>query len=196
MRSLCPTLHLCPALPCTYRHGCLVTVTLTRFCSLHIKLSFVKTESLFLLIITDNQHNIINMVIFFPPFNHEKKWSVLQVTRHLESLVDIVVKHKPVRTQVIWIPNSAEFEEKRKSPKFVKKTYDGLLAADKIYILNKLLYTVLQPHLENSLSQMFGFVNLVNMSSSRLDWSTDGIHFDMPWYHNVVQGILSTLCHS
>lgn len=136
-------------------------------------------------------------IIFMPlPFNHEK-WNpqpLLEV--NLKDLSNMIRRKKRPETQVYWIPAAGEVEKMR-SPLamgYRNKKFQGLLAAEYIYTLNKLAYKVLEPALMNKISNVYGFINVANMSMQKEEWNLDGIHYNYQWYSHVIRQLWSTIC--
>ena len=137
-----------------------------------------------------------DVIFFHPPFNHEKKFDTSLVTTKLQKVLHIILQYKAPHTQVVWVPGTAEFEARRphRASVYINKTYNGMLATDKIYTLNRKLFDILEQHLLNPESKMTGFFNMINMSMTRDKWSLDGVHFNAAWYTHIVQYVSSVLC--
>ena len=135
-----------------------------------------------------------DLVLICLPYNHEKLHGVSQVMARLKALVELVQQSRTYNSQVIWLTTTAEVEYMRLKKEYVNKRYEGMLATDKIYQLNKATFDVLKPYLSHTRHKMSGFVNLVNMSRHRSFWSIDGIHYKEIWYKHVITNLLSTLC--
>ena len=134
-------------------------------------------------------------IVIVMPLAHEKKNDTLTVA-DAKKLVELMVKYIPRSTRIFWITDAHEIATKTKTnpPKWVTYGKDRLLATEKIYQLNSQIFNVLKRYLVDSSYNMYGFVNLVNMSSTKLDWHRDIIHYKPVWDFNVMNAFLSTFC--
>ena len=117
----------------------------------------------------------------------------------MKKLLHLVLKFVPRTTAVFWVTDATEVEGKRRdstTQKYIKKKFgkDQLIAADMIYRLNTRIFRVLQPYMLDKTFNMFGFVNLVNMSATKADWSTDAVHYNYVWCAHVIRIFLSHFC--
>ena len=126
------------------------------------------------------------------PMNHEKKHQ--NITTDFKELLALIEEHKPREMQTYWIPTASEFDSKRWKRKYINLTFNGLLATDGIYKGNVDLYGILEPFLLDPHSNMYGFVNLINMSESKVEWCEDGVHYNYVWYSHVIWTLLSIIC--
>ena len=133
-----------------------------------------------------------DVLIMAMPLNHEKSNKDFLID--FQTLLDIIIQHRSTSMEVHWIPTASEFENKRSDPTYMNRTFFGLLATDRIYKENVNLYKVLEPFLLDPYSNMFGFINLVNMSKSKEAWNDDGVHYNDIWYSHVVRIFWSTYC--
>ncbi|ELU03674.1 hypothetical protein CAPTEDRAFT_206348 [Capitella teleta] len=136
-------------------------------------------------------------VIFMPiPFNHEKWNKKPEIFVNLRELSQMIRRKKPPQTRIFWIPTAGEVESKRSALAigYKNKTFDGLLAAPYIYTLNKLAFSALESSLTNPYSNVYGFINVANMSMQKEEWNLDGIHYNYQWYAHVVKQLWSMMC--
>ena len=143
----------------------------------------------------------IDLMLLFPPFNHIKyaqKIKEASFNSYIENFVSLVLKSLPRSTPIYWISTTAELEAARnqKAVVFHNARYEGLLATDKIYLMNRRLYEVLQPKLLDPAYNFHGFFNMHNISSVRPDWGFDGVHLQPIWYNKAVEYFLSTFCNT
>ncbi|ELU09904.1 hypothetical protein CAPTEDRAFT_218708 [Capitella teleta] len=94
-------------------------------------------------------------------------------------------------TQIHWLPTASKFPSKL-LPKDRVHLNDG--DHSKVYRIASQLTKVLEPYLQNSSYNMYGFVSLFNMSATKEDWNEDSIHFNYLWYAHVIRTLLSILC--
>ncbi|ELT89926.1 hypothetical protein CAPTEDRAFT_217991 [Capitella teleta] len=140
--------------------------------------------------------NMPDVILIAFPLNHEKKY--FRGVTDLAGLLDLVLKHVPRTTEVHWIPTASEFASRRpaSAAMYDNLTYgeDKLDANSQIYLLTTQITRVLEPYLRNPKYNMYGFVSLFNMSSTKEEWNEDAIHFNYVWYAHVIRTLLSMLC--
>ena len=136
-----------------------------------------------------------DIIFIFLPMNHIKHLGPKVVLKgHLKKVIDLIKATRNDSTQIYFITAPAESEYKRKSDTYRNRKYEGLLATPKIYVLNRAAYEVLETDLLDAESGFHGFINLVNVSQPKIDWNTDGVHYQGQWYRTVVEDLMWTLC--
>ena len=137
-----------------------------------------------------------DVMIVFLPFNHVKFIDLRRVRIDIVSFHALVKLYIPRSTKVFYMPSFAEFEEPRKGSFWMNKRVDGLLAWQRINILNQILYDVIKDDLFNATSGIYSFLDLLDMSKDRLKWNRDGIHMNEQWYSSVIRNFWEVFCNS
>lgn len=163
----------------------------------HYNVSEVRTFTDFLFKMYFQQTRYPDLMLLFVPFSHDKRSPFLLNThKAIVKMSNYLVSHKPSHTEVYFMPTPSEFEEKRTVRKYRYAKYSGLLATDRIYKMNRLLFHGLQSVLLNSSYKIYGFMNMVNVSATKVSWNKDGVHYFDVWYEHVIDYIFSTACNS
>jgi hypothetical protein len=113
--------------------------------------------------------------------------------QYFKSLVDIYV---PNSTRVIYMPAYSEFEKTRNNTKWSSRRYQGMLGAEKVNELNKVLYKILEPDLLQPNGRILSFLDLFEASLPHSAWCVDGVHMTHEWYDNVMAMFWETYCNS
>ena len=138
-----------------------------------------------------------DLLLIFLPFSHAKHSSrLVQVKADITYFNSLIKTHVPPTTRVVYFPSFSEFEHARTNLMYVNRTYGGMLAAEKIYKMNKILFEVLFNDITDLDSNIHGFLDLFEMSLTRASWSIDGIHMQDVWYNSVVSAFWQILCNS
>jgi hypothetical protein len=130
------------------------------------------------------------------PFNHAMYATLEKYTEQLQQLRQIINSYIPHETRVFYVTTFSEFDNKNvdKSKRF--KRIDGLLRSDRIEILNRALYGVIEDDLLNATSNKYGFLDVFPMSKSRESWNTDSQHMIPIWYETEMTMFLDLFCNS
>ncbi|KAK2155394.1 hypothetical protein LSH36_241g02017 [Paralvinella palmiformis] len=137
-----------------------------------------------------------DIIVLFPPFNHDKRAKMSQNRNDTKRLKSILDDYVPRTTRIFYIPAFSEFENKRKGSTYFNKKYHGYLAATKINWLNHKLYSMLEKDLLRGNGNVYGFLDVFTISKSRENWSTDGVHMKSVWYKNEMSMFLQLFCNS
>ncbi len=134
-----------------------------------------------------------DVVFIFAPLNHDKKHTKSDVTGAFAKLARVLQENLP-SAKIYVIGGTSEFEDK-KHEAWKNVRFHGMLATEKIDLLHHVMYDVLKKFYLGAGRQIYGFLDMVKMSGSRLSWSEDGVHFDTPWYQSVTSYLLQLLCN-
>lgn len=136
--------------------------------------------------------------LFFIPMNHLKKYSAANFRDHFEHSLSILKKRKPARSEVYLLPGTAEFESPRvPKSRYKYKRFFGLLALDQIHVLNQNMFSMLKRDIiEHTTSKIYSFLDLVNVTSSLVTLSNDGVHFQPVWYDVLIEAIMGVHCQN
>jgi hypothetical protein len=137
-----------------------------------------------------------DVVIVFLPFNHAKYFPLDISTAEIQYFHSMAKYYLPKSVKIFYMPTLSEFEERRLVSVWVNKTYDGMLAAEKINILNQRLFDVLYPDLTAKDGKIFAFLDLFKLSESKGKWSEDGIHMEWKWYTHIMAMFWEIYCNS
>ncbi|ELU05107.1 hypothetical protein CAPTEDRAFT_216160 [Capitella teleta] len=133
-----------------------------------------------------------DLLLFLLPMHHEKLRIPDATKRDLNWFMDLVKKYKARKTALYLIPSAGEFMGKT-SP-MVWTPSKTFLPMDYLYARHAMLFPLLEPFLLDPDLKINGFINAVNMSKTRKDWSEDGIHFTNVWYDRLAQILASLFC--
>ncbi len=132
------------------------------------------------------------LLLIFPPLNHDKKKSAAALSEDFRKMKKVLLS-RPFASKVYVTSGTRECDEK-KARGYKNVTYDGLSATDKIHSLGSVIYKVMQGAFLDRDSGLLGFIDMLDMSSTRCTWNTDGIHFKPHWYRAVVSYIMQLYC--
>ncbi|KAK2169844.1 hypothetical protein LSH36_6g00047 [Paralvinella palmiformis] len=71
-----------------------------------------------------------------------------------------------------------------------------MLASEKIFKMNHILYKELEYDLLNSTSRIYCFLDLFNISLGHDRWCTDGVHMVPVWHDSIISMFWQTYCNS
>ncbi|ELU15213.1 hypothetical protein CAPTEDRAFT_187197 [Capitella teleta] len=131
--------------------------------------------------------------VFFVPMNHIKHKPFEYFTYNFPRLLSIIKANKPPHSEIYFIPGTAESEEAMTS-RYRNTLFYGVLATGAIRRLNEELFAMLEPELVNATSNIYSFLDLVEVTSPVLGWSVDGVHFDRKWYAAFWKSYFSFYC--
>ncbi len=136
------------------------------------------------------------LILLFAPINHEKVIRKFEVSKSLDKIVRILEETEPT-TEIFVLGGTAEFEHKKYKRGLHRQyaRFDGMLATEKIDLLNHLMCDVLKKLYLSSRRQIHGFMDMVAISRSLVSWNKDGIHFIPVWYESVMSYILQLFCN-
>lgn len=134
-----------------------------------------------------------DLVVMFVPLNHMKHRSFEEFNASFVDFVKTFKKMQKPSSHIYFITAPAE-NESRKNSKWKNVKFHGYLGTDKIYLMTKDLYRLLEPDLLQPHSNFHTFVNLVNASMPLMNTSPDGIHYGPSWYSAVVSAIFGSMC--
>ncbi|KAK2155898.1 hypothetical protein LSH36_228g06019 [Paralvinella palmiformis] len=138
-----------------------------------------------------------DIFLIFLPFVHAKgNIRLSRLPMEIKYFKGLVEEYLPNTTKLFYITSYGEFEKRRKSSKWHKHLFDGMLARDKIDKMNRILYDVLADDLLNRDGRYFGFFDLIDMSEDRGNWSKDSIHMEAVWYQSIMSMFWETYCNS
>jgi hypothetical protein len=137
-----------------------------------------------------------DILVIFLPFNHAKLMHTRRVTLDVAFFKGLVELYVPRTTRVFYMTTAAEVEEKRRRPEWINRTFENMLATEKIAHLNHVLYDMLEDLLVNDQSRTFGFYDLLEASREKPNWNVDGVHMKDVWYEQVWQRFWQTYCNS
>ena len=137
-----------------------------------------------------------DVLIVFLPFNHAKFINMERIRIDIETFHALLKMYIPRSTKVFYMPSFAEFEHSRKGDFWKDKRVDGMLAWQRIDILNGVLYDVIKGDLFNASSGIYSFFDLLDMSKDRGRWSKDGVHMEALWYSKIIRTFWEVFCNS
>ena len=141
------------------------------------------------------KHRYPNVLVIFPPFNHDKRAKLSENRDDLKRMKNIVDTYVPETTRIFFMPSFSEFENKRQDTPYFNMKFHGYTAARKISWLNHKLYETLENDLLRGTSNIYGFFDMFTISKSRDGWSTDGVHVKDVWYLNEMSMFLQLFCN-
>ncbi len=137
-----------------------------------------------------------DLLLVFLPFNHMKKVTTGELRTELTQLKHLIWQTLGDRTKVFWIPAFREYYQKhlpwRKASE--DKRQRGELGTRTIDAMNHVLFDVMASDIQNASLNRFGFMDLIQVSRDRHDWSRDGIHMHKIWYHRILSYFFQLLC--
>jgi hypothetical protein len=137
-----------------------------------------------------------DLFVIFIPFMHAKHSTLLsRVPLEIAYFKGLVEEYIPKTTKVFYIVTHYEFILGEK-PSWADHLFEGMSAAGIIQKMNRALYDVLKDDLADPASQIFGFYDMFKISSSRGNWSLDGVHMQHIYYDVVMDMFWQTFCNS
>ncbi|ELU17219.1 hypothetical protein CAPTEDRAFT_210510 [Capitella teleta] len=144
------------------------------------------------------ENHFPDLNLFFIPMNHIKQSdSTAKFQSQFKHFLSKIKKRKTRRSEVYLIPGTAEFESAR-PPKsiYTNKRYFGHLASDRIRVLNKNMFSMLQKDILEPNSKIHSFLDLVDVTSALETLSRDGVHFQQKWYDVFIEAVLGVHCQN
>lgn len=137
-----------------------------------------------------------DLIIFFLPMNHIKQRKTLEDFRgNLTSFLALYKEVRKPNSMLYFMPGTAE-SDSRRARAWKNRTFFDMRPNDRIYLLNKAAFNVLEKDLLDSDSRIHIFFGLFNASRSAMYLNVDGVHFKPMWYQVVINSFISTLCQS
>jgi hypothetical protein len=138
-----------------------------------------------------------DLFLIFLPFVHAKhNMRMSRLPIEIEYFKKLIEEYLPKTTKLFYVTSYGEFEEARRGSKWSGVLFEGMLAREKIDRMNHVLYEVLEDDLLNVGGRYFGFLDLIDVSKDRGNWSTDSIHMEVVWYDSVMSMFWETFCNS
>ncbi|KAK2146385.1 hypothetical protein LSH36_612g01099 [Paralvinella palmiformis] len=98
--------------------------------------------------------------------------------------------------KIIYMPAHGEHEKRRNSVEWRNRLFEGMLAAEKLDKMNRILYDILENDLLNQTGRYYGFLDLFHLTKDRYSWSLDGVHLKSVWYETAMSMFWETYCNS
>ena len=125
-----------------------------------------------------------DILMLFLPLHHaiEKDFNVS--LKQLRLFRDIVKKHVPRHTKVFFLPAHTVFKY--------------TVHSETVRRLNHALYDMMETDMLNPAANIYGFIDLLDISIPRTDWRDHGdiMHMTKDWYQTVISMFLETYCNS
>ena len=129
--------------------------------------------------------------------NHLKfKYSRTRFVMDLHYFIGLMRSYLPQTTRILWIPGIAENENAQRTEKNKRnfnKRVEGMLASERIDLLNHILYANIEKELINASSNIFGFLDLFQASVDRMSWYVDRGHLKNTWYMTIAAYMLELI---
>ncbi len=135
-----------------------------------------------------------DVFVVFPPFNHVKRETTYVKQRKLEDLKQLLKQYLPPSTKVIWMPAFREFGTTIADP---GKDFHFKARPHVCKIIdqsNHVLYDVIRNDLLSTQSRVYSFLDLIQVSAGREEWTTDDVHMKPLWYGRMISYIMELLC--
>ncbi len=130
-------------------------------------------------------------------WNHIKfKDSIEQFTSDIEYYRRLLRMYLPPTTKVYWVTGFRESEKSRpaKATRYINMTRDGMLASERIDLLNHVLFQKIRDEIQNASSGVYGFLDLIEVSKDVTGWLR-GVHMAGPtWYTTIAAYLLELIC--
>ncbi|ELU16511.1 hypothetical protein CAPTEDRAFT_185473 [Capitella teleta] len=138
-----------------------------------------------------------DLSVFFMPMNHIKQKPMEAFVRDFpRTLLPVVKKAKPQKSDFFFIPGTAEFEETRRSQQHKYALWNGFLAVESIRQLNAELFKLLEKEILKKSSKIYSFLDLVDVTLPIPHLSVDGVHFTGQWYSAFWSVFLNVYCEN
>ena len=139
-----------------------------------------------------------DIICIFGNSHSVRKKSLEQITQNVKTLVNIIDKHLPISSSLVWLPEVGEYEQKRPK-RWWNHTFgkDHDSAQSMIHKINRAVFEAIKPSLStpDRPSSHFAYFDTQNMSNDVLPfWSLDGIHMTPIWYHQFITYLLQSIC--
>jgi len=138
-----------------------------------------------------------DLFLIFLPFVHAKhNMRMSRLPMEIEYFKKLIEEYLPKTTKLVYFTSYGEFGEAKRGYKWSGVLFEGMLAREKIDRMNHVLYEVLEDDLLNVGGRYFGFLDLIDVSKDRGNWSTDSIPMEVVWYDRVMSMFWETFCNS